>query len=85
MKSGGKVKNPADEIILAKSALLLYNSKNFGSANGMFDLIRVLDIPVFVPMPKAKPKFKKDIYLLGRRRYTASTKEVYILWTNKYN
>lgn len=38
MKSGGKVKNPADEIILAKSALLLYNSKNFGSANGMFDL-----------------------------------------------
>lgn len=36
-------------------------------------------------MPEAKPKFKKDIYLLGRRRYTASTKEVYILWTNKYN
>lgn len=38
VKSGGKVKNPADEIILAKSALVLHNPKDFGSSDGMFDL-----------------------------------------------
>ena len=38
MKSGGKVKNPADEIFLAKSALLFYNPKNLYSSYGMFNL-----------------------------------------------
>lgn len=38
VKSGGKVKNPADEIILTKSALVFYNPKNFGSSDGVFDL-----------------------------------------------
>lgn len=38
VKSGGKVKNPADEIILAKSALVLHNPKDFGSSDGMLDL-----------------------------------------------
>lgn len=37
-KSGGKVKNPAGEIILAKSALVLHNPKDFGSSDGMLDL-----------------------------------------------
>ncbi len=37
VKSGGKMKNPADEIILAKSALVFYNPKNFDSSNGMLD------------------------------------------------
>lgn len=38
VKSGGKVKNPTDEIILTKSALVFYNPKNYGSSDGMLDL-----------------------------------------------
>lgn len=38
VKSGGKVENLADEIILAKSALVFYNPENFGSSNGVLDL-----------------------------------------------
>lgn len=38
VKSGGKVKNPADEIILAKSALVFYNPQNLDTSNGMLDL-----------------------------------------------
>ena len=38
VKSGGKVKNPAEDIILAKSALVFHDSKNFDSSNGMLDL-----------------------------------------------
>jgi len=38
VKSGGKVKNPADEVILAKSALVFYNPKDLDSSNGMLDL-----------------------------------------------
>lgn len=37
VKSGGEMKNPADEIILAKSALVFYNPKNLYSSNGMLD------------------------------------------------
>lgn len=38
VKSGGKVKNSADEIILAKPALVFYNPENLDSSNGMLDL-----------------------------------------------
>ena len=36
VKSGGK--DPADEIIFAKSAFVLHNPKDFGSSDGMLDL-----------------------------------------------
>lgn len=38
VKSGGKGKDPADEIIFAKSAFVLHNPKDFGSSDGMLDL-----------------------------------------------
>lgn len=38
VKSGGKVKNPADEIILAKSALVFHDPKDFGSSDSVLDL-----------------------------------------------
>ena len=36
VKSGGKMENSADEVILAQSTLILYNPKNLDTANGMF-------------------------------------------------
>ena len=36
VKSGGKVENFADEVILAQSALILYNPKNLDTADGVF-------------------------------------------------
>lgn len=38
VKSSGKVENPVDEIILAKSALVLHDPKDFGSPDGVLDL-----------------------------------------------
>lgn len=38
VKSGGKVKNPADEVILAKSALVFHDSKDFGFSDCVLDL-----------------------------------------------
>ncbi len=38
MKSGGKMKNFADEVILAQSALVFDDAKDLRSTNGMLDL-----------------------------------------------
>lgn len=38
VKSGGKVKNPANEIIFAKSALVFHDSKDFDPSDGVLDL-----------------------------------------------
>lgn len=38
VKSGGKVENPAAEIILAKSALVFNDPKDFNPSDGMLDL-----------------------------------------------
>lgn len=44
VKSGGKMENFADKVILAQSTLILYNPKNFDTANGMFHFDAVREI-----------------------------------------
>lgn len=38
VQAGGKMKNPADEVTLAQSAFVLYDSQDLSSADGMLDL-----------------------------------------------
>ena len=69
VKSGGKMENFADEIILAQSALILYNPQNLDTANGMFHFdagARNLGIGSFLLVCKVfPPGFLHRLYYGG--------------------